>query len=200
VNATLTPLVNRFPFEDGAEYADVITILDTNWTGSPAKNSAAAKLGWWWRRGLVAPDAWKVFRAAVNAADPCALRLWLCDQAEDVQSHFQDKYPGDGRLLAVIEAGRQYARGEIGDKERHVALKPIRALLAEQVAVQMRGHWQPHEAAIQAAAFTTAKSLLRAARSVLDWAEEVENPQRTRHMDLEGYAELVSARFVRTEA
>ena len=76
------------------------------------------------------------------------------------------------------------------------ALKMLKPLVAEQ-GRQRCARTDPASCALQAAAFTCVKPLLKAAEWTLDWAESVNNPRRTTPVGLVKYAEI-SAKFART--
>jgi hypothetical protein len=192
VNAAQAPA-----FEDSAEYADTLATLERAWWDTPERRSAAAKLGWMRRRGLVPPEPWDLFRAAVNAADPRLVRLYVCDVAEAVQHHFQEKYPGDMRTLEVVTVARRYANGEASERERLAAVRRITKLLDERAASRVVRNG-PHDCALQAAAFTLAKRLLWAADWGPYWAMMADNPRVTNLMVIDRYTE-VFATFARKE-
>jgi hypothetical protein len=49
------------------------------------------------------------------------MRLFACDLAESTLPLWQVRYPGDVRLLALLQVARRYALGEANDAERLAA-------------------------------------------------------------------------------
>ena len=182
MNATLAP-----SYEDSAEFASLLASLETGWTYTTERRAAAAKLGWLRRRGLIAPEPWPVFKAAVLATDPRAVRLFICDQVSSVQHHFLAKYPNDMCTLEVIAAARRYANGEASDQERRRVLKPVRPLL------EWIDRDDPASCALQAACFCIVKPILWAAHWGLDWAMLADHPRATRPLDFAHYAGVFAA-------
>ena len=60
---------------------------------------------------------WVIDRTVLNADQRRELRLCGCDCAERVLPLFEAECPGDPRPRRAIEAGRRYARNEIGYEE-----------------------------------------------------------------------------------
>ena len=60
---------------------------------------------------------WVIDRTVLNADQRRELRLCGCDCAERVLPLFEAECPGDPRPRRAIEAGRRYARNEIGHEE-----------------------------------------------------------------------------------
>jgi hypothetical protein len=152
-----------------------IPALTAHYRMTPEKRSAAAKLGWWRRRGLIEPTTYERFVDAIKAADPCALLLYAADVAEAAQHVYIEQFPGDLCTLDAIAVARRYARGEATDKER---LKTRRMLIKRDHAMGQGYPTEPYRQAMQAAGFLLSKSARDAASGALDWAGTIETGGR----------------------
>ncbi|HVA88946.1 MAG TPA: hypothetical protein VNL71_03805 [Chloroflexota bacterium] len=162
----------------------------TAWT--PALRSRFAREGWARRRD---PRLQTVRRTNVLLAhaDPRVLRLYACDLAERALPLWEARFPGDVRLLALLQVARRYARGEATEEERLAASRL--AVMACRVSEAWRtDQWHdPAYAAGNAVGFCLWRPAGQALRQAAWWTAEAYREDHHHVYTLEGAQRFLAA-------
>ncbi|HVA88692.1 MAG TPA: hypothetical protein VNL71_02515 [Chloroflexota bacterium] len=150
---------------------------------TPEQRSRAAKWGWRNRKDERLQVIHRTNRL-LKTANPRVLRLLACERAETTLPLWEERYPGDVRLLALLQVARRYANGEANDAER---------LAASRLAVEVCRAIEPPEGLLRrfdpayAAANAVGFCLWRAAGQALYhagwWTAEAHREERIHDLE-----------------
>ncbi|HVA92412.1 MAG TPA: Imm5 family immunity protein [Chloroflexota bacterium] len=132
MTTAIAPEPAPITFEDGALSPHYPAKM-RDWT--PEQRSRAAKWGWRNRKD----ERLHVIRRTnllLATGNPRVLRLLACERAETTLPIWEARFPGDVRLLALLQVARRYANGEASEAER---------LAASRLAVEVCRAIEPPE-------------------------------------------------------